>query len=194
MRMKLRPSSRQAAPVVPLPAKKSSTVSPGLEEAADDAPQDAQRFLRGVTGLFFAIGGHDGVPPGVGGQLAARGFLRSHQPGCHVGNALNGVIVEGVMLRILGVPEDVIVLGRPLLARARAVVVRPDDLVQKALAPEDLVQQHLAVMHLAVINVKVQAARGRENPFGFHQARLDKGEEIVKDVAVGFGTQLTVVE
>lgn len=33
-RMKFRPSSAAAIPVVPLPAKKSKTVSPGFDEAA----------------------------------------------------------------------------------------------------------------------------------------------------------------
>ena len=74
--------------------------------------------------------------------------------------------------------------------RARAVIVRPDDLVEEAFAPEDLIQQHLAVMHLAVINVKVQAAIGGQNAFGFDQARLEECQEIVKDIAVGFEANL----
>ncbi len=48
--------------------------------------------------------------------------------------------------------------GRPAVFRAAAVVVRPDDLVKEALAPEDGIQQNLAVMHFAVVDVEVQAA------------------------------------
>ena len=49
-------------------------------------------------------------------------------------------------------------LGRPAAPGARAVVVRPDDLVEEALAPEDLVEQQLAVVGLAVVDVEVQRA------------------------------------
>ncbi len=188
--MNLRLISRQAAPVVPLPAKKSITVSARVGRGCHNAPQDAQRFLRGVAGFLFAIGGHNGVPPGIGGEFAARCLFRSHQPGRHVGDALDLIHVVDVIVRVLGVPQDVVVLGRPLLAGARAVVVRPDDLVEEALPPKELVEQHLAVMHLAIVNVKVQAAVSREDASGFYQARFEEEQEVVKDVTVLLGADL----
>ena len=75
-------------------------------------------------------------------------------------------------------------LGRPAFACARAVVICPDDLVDKAFTPEDLIQKDLAVMHFAVINMEIQAAVGRQDPIGFFQARGDKGDEIVKFVRI----------
>ena len=45
-------------------------------------------------------------------------------------------------------------------------------------------------MHLAVVNVKVQAAVGREDAFGFYKARLEESQEVIKDVTVGFGADL----
>ena len=62
------------------------------------------------------------------------------------------------MLGVFGVQQDVVVLGRPAVFGPAAVIVGPDDLVQEALAPEDGIQQDLAVMHFAVVDVEVQAA------------------------------------
>ena len=53
-------------------------------------------------------------------------------------------------------------LGGPAPARLGAVVVRPDDLVQERVAAEDLVEQQLAVVRLAVVDVEVQRAVGRQ--------------------------------
>lgn len=36
-------------------------------------------------------------------------------------------------------------------------VIRPDDLVQKGLAPENAVKENLAVVHLTVVHVKIEA-------------------------------------
>ena len=60
----------------------------------------------------------------------------------------------------LDVDEDRVVLRRPSALRARAVVVGPDDLVQEALAAEDPVEQELAVVSLAVVDVEVEGAVG----------------------------------
>jgi hypothetical protein len=77
------------------------------------------------------------------------------------------------------------VLGRPAPSRARAVVVRPDDLVEKAVAAEDLVEQQLAVVGLAIVDVEVQRALATEQPAGVFQARSEEREIVVKRVAVG---------
>ncbi len=76
-------------------------------------------------------------------------------------------------------------LGRPAPSRARAVVVGPDDLVQKAVATEELVEQQPAVVGLAVVDVEVQRARAREQPAGFVQAWGEKREVVVERVAIG---------
>jgi len=76
--------------------------------------------------------------------------------GRHVRDALDLVRVEEVALGVTDVDQDVVVLRGPAPGRACAVVVRPDDLVQKAVAAEDAVQQHLAVVYLAVVDVEVE--------------------------------------
>ena len=54
-------------------------------------------------------------------------------------------------------------LGRPPPARLGAVVVGPDQLVEERVAAEDLVEQQLAVVRLAVVDVEVQrAVRGQQ--------------------------------
>ena len=80
--------------------------------------------------------------------------------------------------------------GRPLPAGARAIVVRPDDLVEETLPPEELIEQDLAVMYLAVVDVKVQAAVFREDALRFDQARLEEEQEVIKDVTIRLGTDL----
>ena len=66
--------------------------------------------------------------------------------------------VEEVGLRILDVDEDRVVLRRPAALGARAVVVGPDDLVEEALAAEDLVEEHLGVVRLARVEMQVERA------------------------------------
>ena len=45
-------------------------------------------------------------------------------------------------------------------------------------------------MHLAVVDVKVQAAVGGEDAPRFHQARFEEEQEIIKDVSVRLGADL----
>ena len=132
------------------------------------------------------------VPPRIRGQLAARRLLRPrpHQPRRHVRLALDLVHVESVMRRVFDVEKDVVMLGRPTAFGLAAVVVRPDDLVDEALSPEDLIQQNLAVMHLAVVDVEVQAAGGFEQPVSFLQPRGQESQEIVEDIQVTLRAQL----
>ena len=101
------------------------------------------------------------MPPDVGRQLARGGLLGRDETGRHVGLAVDRVGVEVVGGGVLDVDEDRVVLGGPAPARARAVVVGPDDLVEEALAPEDLVEQQLAVVRLAVVDVEVERALAR---------------------------------
>src|SRR3712207_7594850 len=54
------------------------------------------------------------------------------------------------------VHEDRVVLRGPPPCRPGAVVVGPDDLVEEVLAAEDAVEQDLAVVRLAVVDVEVQ--------------------------------------
>jgi len=125
------------------------------------------------------------VPPRVARPLAARALLGRDEPGRHVGLAVDGVGVEQVAARLLGVDEDRVVLGGPTVARLRAVVVRPDQLVEEALAAEQLVEQQLAVVRLAVVDVEVQRPLGREQPPHLAQPRLEEAEVVVELVAVG---------
>ena len=132
----------------------------GVGVHAHDAFEDAERLLSGVARLLLSRGRDDGVPPDVGRRLAARGLLGANQSGGHVGDAVGGREVEGVMRGIFGVPEDVVVLGGPAFGGARAVVVRPDDFVleagatRSAVGREDFIEQDLAVMDFARVDVE----------------------------------------
>jgi hypothetical protein len=124
------------------------------------------------------------VPPHVRRQLAARGLLRRHEPRGHVRLTVDRGRVEVIRGGVADVDEDRVVLGRPAPSRARAVVVGPDELVQKAVATEKLVEQQPAVVGLAVVDVEVQRARAREQPAGFGQAGCEKREIVLERVAI----------
>src|SRR6185312_774208 len=81
--------------------------------------------------------------------------------------------------------EDRVVLGRPATAGARAVVVGPDQLIEELLAAEDLVEQQLAVVRLAVVDVEVQRAVLAQEPARLFQTRCEKAEVVVERVAIG---------
>src|SRR5439155_10291272 len=51
--------------------------------------------------------------------------------------------------------------------------------------PEDLVEQELAVMRLAVVDVEVERALAREQASHFPQARLEERQVVIETVAVG---------
>ena len=72
------------------------------------------------------------MPPDIGWCLAARCFFGTYETGCHVGNAVGGVEIEGIDGGVTGVPEDVVVLRGPTFCGACAVVVGPDDFVLEA--------------------------------------------------------------
>jgi hypothetical protein len=65
------------------------------------------------------------------------------------------------------------------------VVVGPDDLVEEGLAPEDPVQQDLAVVDLAVVDVEIQGAVVGQQPVRLSQARPEPAGVVVKAVGIG---------
>ena len=82
-------------------------------------------------------------------------------------------------------------LLRPAALRLGAVVVGPDQLVEEALPPEQLIKQELYVMGLAVVEVQVERARGVQDPPQFLQPRREEPEVVVEVVLVGgLGEQL----
>ena len=124
------------------------------------------------------------------GSLPQRGFDFPHQAGCHIGDAVDRVLVEGVIFGVFDVQQDVVMLGRPAVFGPSAVIVCPDDLVQEALPPEDGIQQDFAVMHFAVVDMEIQAAGGFEQAVSLSEARFEEGQVIVIDIGVAFGTDL----
>jgi hypothetical protein len=68
--------------------------------------------------------------------------------------------------------------------RPAAVVVGPDDLVEEALTTEELVQEHLRVVGLAVVEMEVERPRRRQHPPELAKARLEKAEIVVERVLV----------
>ena len=75
-------------------------------------------------------------------------------------------------------------LGRPAAPRLGAVVVGPDQLVEECVAPEDLVEQQLAVVGLAVVDVEVQRPVLGEQRAGRAQPRLQEAEVVGELVVV----------
>jgi hypothetical protein len=57
-------------------------------------------------------------------------------------------------------------------------------LVEEALAPEDLVEQQLAVVRLAVVDVEVQRPLAREQPVRVLEAGREKLEVVIEAIAV----------
>ena len=78
-------------------------------------------------------------------------------------------------------------LGGPAFGGARAVVVGPDDFVLEACAAEDLVEQDLAVVDFAGVEVEEERAGGGEDAVGFDEARAEEGEVVVEGVGVAGG-------
>src|SRR5262249_43969853 len=144
---------------------------------------NAERLLRGVAELFFAGRADNRMPPRVGRKLSARSFFRTDETWRHVGNPIDRICVEEIVPNILGIKKNVVVLRRPLARRARPVVVGPNNLVQEIFAAEDLVEQNLAVMHLAVIDVKVETSRSFENPLRMFETGAEKTKIVVEAVA-----------
>ncbi len=166
---------------------------------ADDALHDPEWLLRGVAGFFLAGGRDDGVPPDVGGRFSARCLLGANQSGRHVGDAVGGIEVEGVVGGVAGVPEDVVVLGGPAFGGARAVVVGPDDLILEAGAAgasvesEDLVKHDLAVVNLSRVDVKKEGTSGSEYAMSFDHSWAEEADVVVKAVGVeGRGVEFGV--
>jgi len=145
-----------------------------------DPVQDPERLLRRVASPLLPVRGDDCVPPNVSWRLAPGGLLLSNKPRGHVGDAVHLVEVERVVLRVLDVPEDVIVLGGPLLLGACAVVVSPDDLVDERVPPEQLVEEDLAVVDLPIVDVKEERPTRLEEATGLLKPRLHELEEVLE--------------
>ena len=159
----------------------------GIGGGDDDAAENSEGLLSGVSCLFAAVSGNDGVEPGVGGGLTARCFLGTDQAGRHVWDTVKCLSVEGIVAGVLHVDEDVIVLGRPLAASPRTIVVGPDHLVEEAFSPENAVEHDFAVVNFAVVYMKIEGAVGGEQAVSLLQARLEEGEVVVEGVVVGLG-------
>ena len=80
-------------------------------------------------------------------------------------------------------------LGRPAPLGSAAVVVGPDDLVEKTLPAEDAVQQHLAVVRLAVVDVEEERARAGEHPVGLLKARREEGQVVAEVIGIAGGAE-----
>jgi len=77
------------------------------------------------------------------------------------------------------------VLSRPAALGARPVVVGPDDLVEKAVAAEHLVERKLAVVRLAVVDVQVEGATACEQATRVLEPGHQEGQVVVEMVRVG---------
>jgi hypothetical protein len=77
------------------------------------------------------------------------------------------------------------VLGRPPPAGLGTVVVGPDQLVEERVPAEDLVEQQLAVVRLAIVDVEVERPVGRQQLARPGQAGLQEPEIVAERVVVG---------
>ncbi len=142
-------------------------------------------FCGRVAGPLLARRAHDGLPPDVGGRLAAGRLLGADEARREVGHAVDVGVVEDVVRRIARVPEDDVVLGRPARARTGAVVVGPDDLIDERPAAEQPVEQHLAVVRLARVDVEEEGPVGREHAPRRLEPRREEPQVVVEDVVPG---------
>jgi len=95
------------------------------------------------------------VPPNVGRHLAAFAFFGGDQTRGHVWLALDGVRVENVVLGVFDINEDGVVFGWPAILGLAAVVVSPDDFVQKAVAAKQRIEQNLGIVRLSIVEVQI---------------------------------------
>ena len=119
------------------------------------------------------------------GRLPRARLLGADEPGRHVRLAVDLVVVEVVARAVLDVDEDRVVLGRPAALGAAAEVVGPDDLVEEAVAAEDLVERDLDVVGLALVEVDVERPVVGEQLAHARQARDQ--ERLVVGEGVGVG-------
>ncbi len=121
---------------------------------------------------------------------APRALLRGHETGGHVGLALDLRGVEVVGARRADVDEDRVVLGGPAVARAPAVVVGPDDLVEKRVLAEELVEERADPVCLTEVEVDVERAMRGEHPARLPQARDEEAEVVRVRMVIGEATEL----
>src|SRR3954451_1785479 len=151
----------------------------------DDPAHHGFRLLRRVAGLLLARRVHDRRPPDRRRHLAARGLLGPDEPGRHVRLAFDLGGVEPVLAAALDVDEDRVVLGRPAVLRPAAVVVGPDQLVEEVLLAEELVEQQLDPVGLAVVEVYVERAVAGQKISCTLQFRAQKAEIVSVGIRVG---------
>jgi len=137
-----------------------------------------------VAGLLFAVGAHDGVPPGIGRCFPERRFLGTHESRRHVRNAVDLLVVEDVVFGILCVPKNVVVLGRPLVLASCTVVVCPDDFIEEAFATKDRIEEDLTVVHLPVVDMEIETAIRLQKLMRTAKTRLEEREIVIKTVFV----------
>ena len=123
-----------------------------------DSIDDRTRFLRRVACLLFAGRADDGIPPDIRGYFPPCSFFRTDEVRGHVWDTVTGIQIKCVVLRVTGVPEDIVMLWCPFSCWPPTVVVRPNDLVLKAAPPKNLITHHLGIMNLAVIQMQEKAA------------------------------------
>ena len=155
----------------------------GIGVNPDDTVQDGYRFLRWVSGAFLPVRADNRVPPGIGWGFSPCRLLGADETGGHIGDAVNIVESVGVLVRVFGIPEDVVMFRRPAPFGPPAVIISPDDFVEEGCPAENPVQQDFAVMHFPAVNMQEEGAGRSQQPVGFPQSRFQEGQVIVKLVA-----------
>lgn len=98
------------------------------------------------------------MPPYIGWKFSACCFFWAYQAWGHVWNSLDFFVVEVVVFWVFGVEEDSVMFCWPASFGAPAVVIGPDDFIDKSIVAEDGVEKDFAVVGPAVIDVEVEGA------------------------------------
>ena len=149
-----------------------------------DPAQNTLGLLGRVPRLFTPSGRDDRVPPDVSGELSALGLFGCHEARGHVRFAVHFIGVEEICHGILDIHQNGVVLGGPTFFRLGAIVIGPDDLIEKTLTAKKSVQHDLRVMCLSIIQVQIESAVVGQQAPGLTQSGLEKTPVVIETIVV----------
>src|SRR5690606_42116623 len=115
-------------------------------------------------GISGALGGH--VVEGGDGEDVGRLLELAGHAVAGGGDARR---LEPVAVGVEAVEEDVVVLAGEAARAAAAEAVTPDEVIDEAVRPKQLIEQEAGVVAGAPVDVQEDAGRGREGGAGGHE-------------------------
>ena len=165
----------------PLPAYGSRTRSPGPARRRDDPLEQPDRLLgRVARSAPRSPAARSSSTTRRSAACRAPPSPGPTSPGARYG--IRSIASRSNSPRVaLRVPQDRVVLARPAVARAPAVVVRPDELVEEPLRPEHLVEQQPDVVDRPPVARGGRASRAARGRGGSPRTRArERGEVLVE--------------